>query len=81
MRVRESLEKKGFGFVSRSGTNQQFPILPDAALDTLEKEFIFQYEAKLSENANAVHLYQLGHARGRRGSADGCDQQPVIPRP
>ena len=42
IRIREAFKAKGFGFLTDSSTNLQFPILPDEAIATLKKQFSFE---------------------------------------
>lgn len=56
MRIRDAFESKGFGFLVKSPTNQQFPILDNATFDRLSKDFLFSVWQKIDENHTAVRF-------------------------
>lgn len=56
LRIREDLERKGYGFYIPSPTNQQFPILPDSLLDELKKNFCYSYMESLGNGESVVRF-------------------------
>ena len=56
MRLREAFLAKGFGLFVDSPTNQQFPILPDRAVETLGKKYSFEVWARVDEGHTAVRF-------------------------
>ncbi len=56
MRIREACRAKGFGFLTQSTTNQQFPILPDNALEFLNEYFAYSYWQKIDGEYSAVRF-------------------------
>jgi len=56
LRLRDGLAAKGWGFLLSSPTNQQFPILPDAVLETLEKEYAFSRWQSMGDGMSAVRF-------------------------
>ncbi len=55
-RIRAVLKKAGFRFMVENTTNQLFPILPDAVLEELEKEFCFSQMGRMDEAHRAVRI-------------------------
>jgi len=47
LRIREAFKARGFPFLVEHGTNQQFPILPNAVIEKLAKDFTFEYIEKV----------------------------------
>lgn len=56
MRIRDAFRSKGFDFLVDSPTNQQFPILDNATLERLSKEFRFSLWQRLDVNRTAVRF-------------------------
>lgn len=55
-RLRSALAGFGFDFLADSPTNQIFPILPDALIDELRKEFDFYVWSKVDERLSSIRL-------------------------
>lgn len=55
-RIRQACEKKGYGFLIRSCTNQQFPILPDGLLSRIGLEFTYSFWEKTDAGHSAVRF-------------------------
>lgn len=55
-RIHQAFENKGVSFLVDSPTNQQFPILSDAQLETLSKEFIGDWWCRVDANHVAVRF-------------------------
>ncbi len=56
MRLRGAFAEMGVPMLMESPTNQQFPILPNAALDILRAEFSFSTIQKIDEGRTAVRF-------------------------
>lgn len=56
MRLREAFLSKGFPLFVDSATNQQFPILPDGAVEALERDYSFEVWEKVDEGRTAVRF-------------------------
>lgn len=56
MRLRKAFEEKGYAFLYPSDTNQQFPIIPDAHLAVLAKNYTFSFWEKTDEKNTAVRF-------------------------
>ena len=56
MKLRRALAEMGVGFLVDSPTNQQFPILPDAAIEELGAKFSYSYQQRMDETHSAVRL-------------------------
>ncbi len=56
LRIRDAFVKKGFAMLIESPTNQQFPILPDAALRTLGEKYVYTYWCRVDEAHSAVRF-------------------------
>lgn len=54
--IREKLQQIGYGFMVENTTNQLFPVLPDAVLDELEKEFCFSQMGRIDDKHRAVRI-------------------------
>lgn len=54
--IRESCVHRGYGFLSSSRTNQQFPILPDDALKKLGEKYAFSYWKRIDGTHSAVRF-------------------------
>ena len=55
-RIRTTLKELGVPYLVPGVTNQIFPILPDAWLDQLAKEFVFCEQERVDEAYRAVRL-------------------------
>ena len=56
MLIRDAFARKGFSFRYDSPTNQQFPILPRAALEKLSAKYSFSIWAKIDDEHTAVRF-------------------------
>ncbi len=56
MKLKGALTEMGAAFLVDSPTNQQFPILPDAALAELGRNFSYSYQCRVDESRSAVRL-------------------------
>lgn len=56
LRIRVAFENKGCKFLMESWTNQQFPILPDEALDKFRENYTFTPWEKFDETHTAVRF-------------------------
>lgn len=56
MRIHDACAEKGWGFLSSSPTNQQFPILPDRALEILNRNFETACFGKTAPGLSAVRF-------------------------
>ena len=56
MRLKEALKALGVPFLVDSPTNQQFPILPDDALDALRRDFSFATIQRMDDAHTAVRF-------------------------
>ncbi|MBQ7736808.1 MAG: low specificity L-threonine aldolase [Oscillospiraceae bacterium] len=56
MELRDGLREKGWDFLVESPTNQQFPILPDSAVEALREDFSFSVWQKMGEDSTAVRF-------------------------
>ena len=56
LRIRDGLAAKGYSFLMESPTNQQFPILPDAVLAELKKDFGYSYWQSMGNGESAVRF-------------------------
>lgn len=54
--IKAACIKKGYSFLSQSATNQQFPIMPDEALDKLKQNYKYSYWQRIDENKSAVRF-------------------------
>ncbi len=55
-KIRCTLKELGYGFMVENSTNQLFPILPNAVLDELEKEFVFSQMGKVGVDYRAIRI-------------------------
>ena len=55
-RLRRAFEEKGWPLYCDSPTNQQFPIVPDAALEKLAEKYTFSDWARIDETHRAVRF-------------------------
>jgi threonine aldolase len=56
MQIRRACAEKGWNFLSDSPTNQQFPILPDMALNLLKKNYEVSDCGRIDKNHSAVRF-------------------------
>jgi len=56
MLIKDACIAKGYGFLTPSTTNQQFPIIPDEVLKELEKDFEYAYIQRINESTSAVRF-------------------------
>jgi len=56
LRLRRAFEEKGYPLFVNSPTNQQFPILPDRAVEALGKKYSFEVWARVDEGHTAVRF-------------------------
>ena len=56
MKLKRALAELGVSFLVDSPTNQQFPILPDAALAKLGEKFSYSYQQRMDAAHSAVRL-------------------------
>ena len=56
MRLREAFLSRGFGLFVDSPTNQQFPILPNRAVEALREKYSFETWARVDEGHTAVRF-------------------------
>ncbi len=56
MLIKEACMKKGYGFLTLSSTNQQFPIIPDSVLDKLRAKYVYSYGQRVDEKHSAVRF-------------------------
>jgi len=56
MRIRDAFRSKGYQFFVDSPSNQQFPILDNAAMDRLSSDFLFSVWQKVDDNHTAVRF-------------------------
>lgn len=56
MRIRDAFAARGYGFLVKSPSNQQFPILPDDVVERLARDFRFSLWAKVDDSHTAVRF-------------------------
>lgn len=54
--LKKGIQKAGYGFLTDSPSNQIFPILPNAVIAKLEKEFAFYIWSKVDDENSAIRL-------------------------
>lgn len=54
--IKEACVKKGYPFLTDSVTNQQFPILPDSALEKLSEKYAYSFWQKVDDTHSAVRF-------------------------
>lgn len=54
--VRDAFKAKGYPMLFKSPTNQQFPVLPDEALEKLSEKYSFTYWERVDETHSAVRF-------------------------
>lgn len=55
-KLRVAFREKGYPFLMENPTNQIFPIMPDAQLETLSKEFAFSLWERIGEGRSAARF-------------------------
>lgn len=55
-RIRDAFAEKGYSFLYDSRTNQQFPIVPNEVLKTLEANYAFSFWTAVDEKHSAVRF-------------------------
>ena len=55
-RIRDGLRAKGYRFLCESPTNQQFPILEDAQIEALSRQFGFEFWQRIDATHSAVRF-------------------------
>lgn len=55
-KLKDELTEMGISFYIDSPSNQQFPILPDAVLEELKKDYSYAYQARIDETHSAVRF-------------------------
>jgi threonine aldolase len=56
MLIKEACIKKGYGFLTLSTTNQQFPIMPNEVLKKLKENYEYSFWQKIDDNYTAVRF-------------------------
>ncbi len=56
MKLKKGFAECGVAFLTDSVTNQQFPILTKEEIDTLNREFLFEYNGKTGDNKYAIRF-------------------------
>lgn len=56
MKLKAALKGMGVEFLIESPTNQQFPILPDAALEALNETYAYSYSQRVDERRSCVRF-------------------------
>ena len=56
MKLKTAFIEMGLPFLIESPTNQQFPILPDSALEELKKDYAYSYIQRVDENHSCVRF-------------------------
>lgn len=56
MRIRDAFKEKGYDFLVKSPSNQQFPILNDADVERLSEDFKFSIWQKVDDGRTAVRF-------------------------
>ena len=56
LRIRNAFAQMGYSFLTDSPSNQQFPILPDAVLQRLGKNFIYSEQCRVDAQHRAVRF-------------------------
>lgn len=56
MRIRDAFESRGFRFLVKSPSNQQFPILDNVTMERLSKDFLFSVWQKVDDTHTAVRF-------------------------
>jgi len=54
--IKDACAAKGYDFLIASHTNQQFPILPDAALERIGRNFSYSFWEKAGDSGSAVRF-------------------------
>jgi len=56
LKIREAFVKKGYKMLTESKTNQQFPILPNNAIEKLKKDFSFEVWSAVDKDNSALRF-------------------------
>jgi threonine aldolase len=56
LRIKEALQDLGVPFLMESHTNQQFPILPNDAVERLSNDFLFTPWQRVDESHTAIRI-------------------------
>lgn len=56
IKIKKACLDKGYRMLTDSPSNQQFPIIPDAVLEKLSKDFAYSYIQRMDENSSAIRL-------------------------
>ena len=56
VKLRDAIRELGYSFQVESGSNQQFPILPDTLLEELGKRYVYSYQGKAGEGYSVVRF-------------------------
>ena len=56
MLIKEACIKKGYGFLTPSTTNQQFPIMPNVVLEKLKEDYVYSFWQNIDDNYSAVRF-------------------------
>lgn len=56
MKLRDAFAAKGYSFLYKSVTNQQFPILPDSVIRALEEKYAFSFWCRVDDTHSAVRF-------------------------
>lgn len=55
-RIKEALKAKGYAFMAETPTNQQFVILSDEKLESISKDFMLSWWARIDEKTSAARI-------------------------
>lgn len=56
MKLKEGMTKKGYEFLTDSYTNMLFPIMPNADIERLERDFSFEFQEAYGEDKSVIRL-------------------------
>jgi len=56
MLIKKACINKGYGFLTPSNTNQQFPIMPNEVLKKLQENYAYSFWQKIDDNHSAVRF-------------------------
>lgn len=54
--IKDALIRKGYGFLSMTPTNQQFPIIPDCDLEIIGQKYVYSYWQRIDKDHSAVRF-------------------------
>jgi threonine aldolase len=54
--IATALKKKGYAFLTDSPSNQIFPILPNALIEELQKDWAFYVWQKMDEDRSSIRI-------------------------